>query len=409
MSTPSYGFIDTDEHSYDPDDCFTRHLDERFRDRGYELKPVGSGGHRMFFFEGQPALPHFYDGIMPPGYWKSVMAPDGKGAWTEDASAAVASADHPDYRDRDARLEWMDAHNIEATLINSTLSADLLAASGDMPLLYAHTEAFNRYLEDDWGYRYKNRIFTVANLSLDDRELAIAELERLIRQDVKFVSLAPRNHGNRSPGDPYFDPFWERLVEADVHLVAHLGSGLGYEQTSNWSERLVKGEDVAPEAGGGTQEYGAPSLSAFQSLTTYIDRPIMDFLSAMILHNLFGRVPGLRILSVENGVGWVPYLLRQLDKSYRQCYENEWIGGRPDDLPSEIFKRHVSLAPFFGDPIAEVMNVLGPGNLMLGSDYPHPEGVAEPAEFLGQLAGYSEEVVRGYMRSTAAGLFGLPA
>ena len=115
------------------------------------------------------------------------------------------------------------------------------------------------------------------------------------------------------------------------------------------------------------------------------------------------------MLSVEHGVAWVPYLVSQLDKVYHQCYDNEWIGGRPDDLPSEIFKRHVSLAPYLGDPIAEVMDVLGPGNLMLGSDYPHPEGVAEPAEFLGQLAGYSEKVVRGYMRSTAAGLFGLPA
>ena len=47
---------------------------------------------------------------------------------------------------------------------------------------------------------------------------------------------------------------------------------------------------------------------------TFLDRPIMDCLSALILHNLFGRFPSLPVLSVENGIGWVPYLLSQLDK-----------------------------------------------------------------------------------------------
>ena len=44
---------------------------------------------------------------------------------------------------------------------------------------------------------------------------------------------------------------------------------------------------------------------------------------------------------------------------------------------------------------------------MLGSDYPHPEGVTEPSDFLEPLADQPESVVRGFMRGTAAELYGL--
>ena len=73
--------------------------------------------------------------------------------------------------------------------------------------------AYNRHLEDDWGYRYQNRIFAVLQLTLDDLDLAVEELERLIRANAKFVLLPPRSTAtHRSPADPYR----ERLVEANV-------------------------------------------------------------------------------------------------------------------------------------------------------------------------------------------------
>ena len=234
-----------------------------------------------------------------------------------------------------------------------------------MPLLYAHQRAFNRYLEDDWGFRYQNRIFAVPNLPLDDRELAIEELERLIRQGAKFVNFPPRNAGNRSPADPNFDPFWARLSEAGVVPVVHLGNGGGLAHMAAWSE----GPELIPWF-----DSGGVGLTAFQWVTSFIDRPVMDFLTALILHNLFGRFPDLRVISIENGIGWVPYLLSQLDKCYRLAYDRAWIGGRPNDLPSEIFKRHVYLTAVFEDKVSEVMELLGPDRLLLGSDYPHPGG-----------------------------------
>ena len=400
MTAPDYRFIDSDTHCYEPEDCFTRHLEKKYRDRAIELGPPEADGRRAFHFDGKRVLPHYFEGIMGPGTWKDLMSHWGKGTMWEEESAIAFSPEHPDFRDRDERLAWMDAQNIEAAILNSTLSCDFLATTGDMPLLYAHQRAFNRHLEDDWGYRYQNRIFAAPHITLDDRELAIEELERLIREEVKFVNFPPRNAGNRSPADPYFDPFWARLAEAGIVPIVHLGNGGTLGRMAAWSE----GPEVIR-----TSNNGNPGFTAFQWMTSFVDRPVMDFLTALILHNLFGRFPDLRVISIEYGIAWVPYLLSQLDKCYRVAYDMEWIGGRPADLPSEIFKRHVSLTAFFEDKISEIMELLGPGRLLLGSDYPHPEGVAEPAEFLGQLPGQSEAVVRAFMRDNAAALYGLAA
>ena len=85
------------------------------------------------------------------------------------------------------------------------------------------------------------------------------------------------------------------------------------------------------------------------------------------------------------------------------------LGGRPDDLPSEIFKHHISITPFYGDDIPRIMNLLGPDRVLLGTDWPHPEGVFEPSDFLDQLPGRSETEVRSFMRDNGARVFGLSA
>lgn len=68
-------------------------------------------------------------------------------------------------------------------------------------------------------------------------------------------------------------------------------------------------------------------------------------MSSLVLHNVFGRHPGLQVICVENGSAWVPYLLRVMDHGARTGEFGVWIGGRIDDLPSEIFKQHISIAP----------------------------------------------------------------
>jgi predicted TIM-barrel fold metal-dependent hydrolase len=167
----------------------------------------------------------------------------------------------------------------------------------------------------------------------------------------------------RSPADEYFDPFWARVAEAGVPVAFHAGDA-GYNElvTTLWGEpgRLP-----------------SRKMSAFQMYLGH-HRPIMDTLAALVLQNLFTRFPTLRVVSIEQGSEWVPSLLRELDLAYRSRRELP-------ERPSDVFRRHVWIAPFHEEDILELVELIGPDHVLFGSDYPHPEGLAPPSDFLDAL------------------------
>jgi predicted TIM-barrel fold metal-dependent hydrolase len=112
-------------------------------------------------------------------------------------------------------------------------------------------------------------------------------------------------------------------------------------------------------------------------------------------------------MSVENGSAWVPYLLRVMDKAARSGAGGQWLGGRIDGPPSEIFRRHVSVAPFDDDDIRGLVDLLGADRVLLGSDYPHPEGFPEPRKFL-DGHGLTDHEIRLVARENTARLLRLP-
>jgi predicted TIM-barrel fold metal-dependent hydrolase len=119
----------------------------------------------------------------------------------------------------------------------------------------------------------------------------------------------------------------------------------------------------------------------------YGDRPIMDTISSLVFYNLFGRFPNLRVLSVENGSLWVPYLMKAMDKMKGMGRGGPWPGGYVSGRASEVLKRHVFVSPYHEEDIVALAELLGPKQVLFGSDFPHPEGLAEPADFAGLLDG----------------------
>ena len=94
--------------------------------------------------------------------------------------------------------------------------------------------------------------------------------------------------------------------------------------------------------------------SAFQWTMLYRDRPIMDTLAILIYHNLFGRFPGVQVMSVENGSIWVPYLLKAMDNMKGMGRNGPWPGGYVEGRPSEVFKQHVYVSPHhYGEDVAD--------------------------------------------------------
>ncbi len=133
----------------------------------------------------------------------------------------------------------------------------------------------------------------------------------------------------------------------------------------------------------------------------------MDTVSALVFGNLFGRFPNLRVVSVENGSLWVPYLMKAMDKMKGMGRNGPWLGGRVRGRPSEIFREHVWVNPYHEEDHVELAKLLGAERVVYGSDYPHAECVPHPDEWISEMRSrFAPDDLRRIMRDNARHLVG---
>lgn len=393
--TLDYRINDADNHYYEPDDCFTRHIEAKYRERTVWVdRSRGAGPGRMFvgtercqFFSVGAA-----DNIGAPGIMKEFL----RGATDEGGSPslnAINGLEVPEFVDKKARLRRMDEQRVDACLMLPTAGVGVepqLREPQHREALYPSVRAFNRWLEEDWGYGTDGRIYGAPLLSLVDLPQAIAELDRLLARGARFAVVTAGPVDGVSPGHPDFDPFWARCAEARLNVVYHIGRTPFSEMYNTpWGLRAHP-----PSHRHSLMEY----------LLSFTERPIVDTLTALIADNAFGRHPDLRVCSVEYGSTWVAPLLRKLDQISRLYSKDMWRFGAPPAAPSEMFKRHVWVAPFFEDDVVALARTIGAGRVLNGSDYPHPEGLLWPEEFADELAGLDAADTRKIMRDNFAAL-----
>jgi predicted TIM-barrel fold metal-dependent hydrolase len=299
----------------------------------------------------------------------------------------------PCYQDRDARLAKMDEQGLDAVVLFPTLGCGVeQALRHDVPATMASLHAFNRWLEDDWGYSYQDRIVAAPMISLADPVAAVGEIDRVLALGARVVHVRPApvpsgQPKGRSLGDPVHDPVWARLAEARVPVAFHLGdSGYNAMLGAPWGGA----EDFAP--------FRAPDMLG-QILIG--DRAIHDTMASMILHGVFTRHPDLQAMSIENGSDWVYPLLKGLKK---QANRTPWVFA---DDPLDTIRRHVSITPYYEEDIRRLADTIGIERVLFGSDWPHGEGLADPAAFVDELADFTPAERERIMRTNTATLIGL--
>ena len=366
--------FDADNHYYEPRDCFSRYIEPAFRDQAIQVRR-GEDGREETWIGDKPFTflqNREYDRAMKPGALREMLRRLAEGG--PEARTGMSEPMDPAYQDRDARLARMDEQGVESALLFPTLAVCVEHFMKDDPdQLYANFHSFNRWLDETWGFAYQDRIFAPPLLSLLDEKRAVDELEWCLERGARVVSLRPGPAFGHSPADPRFDAFWARVNEAGVAVCFHIGeSGYNEMMSTHFGE---------------TENPSSHLQSAFQWVSFYGDRPIMDTFAALILHNLFGRFPNVRVLSVENGSLFVSYLLKVMDKMKGMGRAGPWIGGYVKGRPSEVFKEHVYVVPYHEEDVVSLIELIGAGHVLFGSDYPHPEGLAEPREFAELMPG----------------------
>jgi len=388
--------FDADNHYYEAEDAFTRHVDPKMAKRCMQWATIDGKkrllvGGRVNKFIPNPT----FDPIARPGSLEDYF----RGRNTEGLDLATMFGDleplsaHPGYRDRGARLELLDRQGLESALLFPTLGVGMQEAlKHDVPALHAAFRAFNSWLDDDWGFdRGDGRLYAAPMLTLADPALAVEEVDRVLAMGARIVVLVPgpvpTGDGYTSPGMPQFDPVWARLEEAAVPVALHAGLSGTSQYVKYW------------EQGGG--QFEGFRHSAFP-LVAFEDRGISETFTALVCHGAMTRFPALRWVSIENGAMWVPDLLRHLRAGF---------GKMPFAFatdPVEQFRRQVWVAPFYEDDIPMLADLLGTDRLLFGSDFPHAEGLPDPLDFVKDVPTFTPEQLRLVMRDNARELLGLP-
>jgi predicted TIM-barrel fold metal-dependent hydrolase len=382
--------FDADNHLYEPADAFTRHLPSHRRHDFYWI--TDPRGHRKIILSGKvfDYLPNpTFDPIAVAGCLLEVFK--GERSMIEHKNRAYTFerlADRPEYQNRDPRLARMNDQNIEAALLFPTMVSGLEEATGaDVDLTYDLLWSFNRWLEEDWGFAYQNRLYATPVISLSDVGEAIKLLDWTLDRGARAImvrqSPVPTRLGPRSPADAMFDPFWARCQEAGVLVAGHL-SATGYHRYSgDWTGVY----EFAPHRPQGP----------FASIANH-GRATMDFYTAMVVHGALTRFPALRMLSVENGSDWVSWLMARFATEY-----SRYPGSFPEN-PRDAFARCVWVVPYWEEPVHELTAYLPIEHILAGSDFPHSDGLASPTSFVDALTSFDAATKRMIMRDNLAAL-----
>lgn len=384
MTTSTYDIFDSDNHFYETEDTFTRHLPEPYK-QARAIQYVNVGGRTKLALQGRISeyIPNpTFEVVATPGAWVDYFRgvnPEGKSL--RELAQPIRCPE--EIRDPAKRLDLMDRQGLGATLLFPTLASVLEEhCRNDVELIHAAVHALNRWILDEWTFNYHDRIIPVPVVTLPIVEQAVAELDFLLENGAKTVLVrpapVPTMKGNSvSPGDPRFDPFWRRVQETGIPVMMH-ASDSGYDRyVADWE--------------GGRSEFLPFDPTAFRLITGEDFRPAYDTTASLIAHGVFDRHPGVRIGIIETGIAWVPRLLKHLEIVHHK---------RPKDFaqdPVETFHRHFWHMPFFEDDLRDVSDILRPDRILFGSDYPHPEGLADPASFTNELGQMTAENARRFM------------
>jgi predicted TIM-barrel fold metal-dependent hydrolase len=387
--------FDADNHFYETKDAFTRHLPDRYRGA---IDYVDIRGRTKIMVRGVVSdyIPNpTFDVVARPGAQEEYFKrgnPEGK-SYRELIGEPMRSI--PAFREPGARLELMDELGVDRALMFPTLASLLEERMRDDPeLIHAAIHSLNEWMYEEWSFNYQDRIFATPVITLPIVDKAIEELEWVLERGAKTVLIRPAPvpgfRGSRSFGYPEFDPFWKAVVDADI-LVSMHSSDSGYSRyQSEWT---------------GPAEMLPFRLDAFRAVSMNM-RPIEDSMAALVCHGAFSRFPDLRVAVIEAGTKWLWPLLDHLEDAYHkvpQAFEED---------PVEALKRNVYVMPFHEDNVAELIDTVGIDHIIFGSDYPHPEGLAEPCSYVDDLpAGLPTEAVAKIMGGNMAEIMrvGVPA
>jgi predicted TIM-barrel fold metal-dependent hydrolase len=395
-ATIDFPVFDADNHMYETTDAFTKYLPREY-DGLIKYVQVGKRTKIAVRNVISDYIPNpTFEVVAQPGAQEEYYKSGNKEGKTRRELLGDAMRSPEAYFSPEPRLKMLDELGIDKSIMWPTLASLLEERLSDDPkATHAVVHALNQWMHEHWSFNYEGRIFATPVITLPIVDRAIEELEWVVERGAKLVLIRPAPvpgyEATRSFALPEFDPFWQKVVEADIAVGMH-SSDDGMTKYLNTWEGRKDGEFLA-----------FAQWTAFQQLIHHQKRGIFDAMGSAVAHGLFTRFPQLRFLPVENGSSWVRPLLETFEHEYDHnphLYEED---------PVMVFKRNIWVHPFHEEDPVGLAEILGADRVVFGSDYPHPEGLADPVSWVDQLQGLPHDDIAKIMGGNLAEVLKVPA
>ncbi len=332
--------IDCDSHVLEPPNLWKEYLEPKYRDRAIRIE-VNDGVEQLIIGE-KVVLQGVLAGLGGAEMNKKELF-SGKLSYLDGCPPASY--------DPHARAKQMDEWGIDKTVIFPTIGI-LPFPTDDQDLASAYCRAYNNWIIE-FSQAIPGRIIPVAMVNWHDVDEATRELARCVKAGFKALFVPPETIGGKRPGNVHFDSIWSICQEANIpgcfHVIVRFeGAAIPFHHWHVTSPGMVFSFGL-----GGTGQ-------------------LMPAMTSVITDLLFERFPRLKIVSVEAGCGYAPYLMDRLDSKYEVFKD---LFSMPKK-PSEYIRSNCYFVAEQGErTIQDVMRLVGEDRVVWGSDYPHVDSL----------------------------------
>jgi predicted TIM-barrel fold metal-dependent hydrolase len=380
--------IDADTHLTEPHDMWTKRAPAKFRDSVPQVKMLD--GVRSWVIDGDKSIG---TGAHPNS---SVLKEGGKVRDLDKFLKLQFEDVHLGSSDVKERLAVMDAAGIYAQIVYPNILGfgGQASAKVNPELRLVCTQIYNdamAELQEESG----QRLFPMALLPWWDVTEAVKETERCAAMGLKGININSDPHmskddnGGMIPdlGTEHWFPLWEVCNDKNIPINFHIG---GSETSVDWMG-----------------QQGWPSLP--RDLRSGISGAMLFFNNGKVVSNLIysgilDRFKDLKFVSVESGIGWVPFLMEALDYQMEEIAETKSF----EKKPSEYFKSNFYACFWFEKKdISDMLHKVGVDNCLFETDYPHPTSLYPIDNLEQRLSSLTQQDRAKVLSLNAAKLYGI--
>ncbi len=365
----SYTIIDADTHVTETPELWTSRAPASMRDRVPKVTTGSDGTMRWVLGESEPLAS------------VGMTATAGRGTFANPPKTYEQM--HPGAYDAKARLKYMDDMGIWAMVMYPNVGgfgAQQFLKLKDPELMLTCVQIYNDW-QTEWASVDSRRLLPITSIPFWDVTAAAKEVRRCAAMGHKGILFTgePQYYGLPLMGDPHWNPLWEVACELDLPISFHIGSG-------DMAEGLLRNK---------VKTYG--KMAAFTELAVDIFLQNGLQLNDLIMSGVLARYPKIKFVSVESGIGWIPFMLEALDYQFKG---NSVAKEHPefDRTPSEYFARNVFACYWFEQTAPRrLIDKIGADNVLFETDFPHPTslyGEEVHARIKGGLSDCEESVRR---------------